>query len=252
MTKGSTYSSYNALRFFVLFVVGVCIFSCSKPDVPVPIPPPVTPPPSTQPTGIIDNYSIDDTLIKYNSATFGRWLVTGTNTVTNVTWGGNKVGLTGGLSTGTLTKDTLLVLHVNSGAQREQMVHVADIITSKLYNDGKFAQKTKTEVTSQGAFKDTTMAGTTNQEHVFFNLNGTTTIINLITPSPPNGGPFTIIDMGMPPTTTPVSAGTPAVFRWRNTDYTVVTLTAQLLVVTYQDYDTAGALVNWRDTYFYQ
>jgi hypothetical protein len=252
MTKGSTYSSYNALRFFALFVVAVCIFSCSKPDdIPTPTPPPVTPPASTQPTGVIDSYSIDDTLIKYNSASFGRWQVSGFNSLTTVTWGGNKVGYSGGISTGLLKKDTLLKLSVNSGAERSQMVHVADIITSKLYNDGKFAQKIKTEVFSQGVFTDTAMAGTTSEEHVFFNLDGSTTIINIITPSPPNGGPFTIVDIGMPPTTTPASPGTPNVFRWRNTDFTVVTLTTQQLVVKYQAYDTSGAWVDWRDTYSY-
>jgi hypothetical protein len=259
MIKGSTYSLVNALRFVVLFVVAAC-FACSKPNnEPTPTPPPVVPPPSTIPTGIIEKFNIDDTLIGYNKSTYGTWLVTGYNSLTRVKFGGNdNAGLTGPFPTGWLKKDSLFVLSVNSGAQRSQWVHVADTITTRLNNEGKGAYRIKREIpdTTPGQFIDTPMSACVASEAIFFNLDRSTTIIasNIACPSPPAGGPITIVDIGSLPDTsiTPNTPGTPTVFMWRNTMYTVVNLTSTSLIVTFKAYDKFGALVTWRDSFVYK
>jgi hypothetical protein len=258
MIKGSTYSLFNAMRLVVLFVVAVC-FSCSKPKPdPTPVLPPVPNPQSTKPSGEIDSYSIDDTLIGYNKSTFGRWFISGTNTLTKVKFGGHEnAGNTGGVSTGLLKKDSLFVLSVNSGALRSQMIHVADTITTRLNNEGKAAVRTKMEITDTGGvFIDTPMSVCTAHELLYFNLTRNIIIINtdISCPSPPAGGMFYIVDFGTLPdsSTIPVTPGTPTLFMWKNTLYTVVTLTSTSLVVTYKANDKTGTLVTWRDTFTYK
>jgi hypothetical protein len=244
MIKGSTYSFLNALRLPVLFSM-VILFACSKPkDEPVPVIPPPVPPQSTTPSGVIEYFTINDTLIGYNKSTDCKWLVTGTNSLTVVTLGGNKVTTTGPFPTGRLLRDSLFILAVNSGAQMQQMVRVADPVTTALYNDGKFAMKTKTEIADTNTakkWKDTVMLVGSKEEKIYFKLNGTSTIFANSTAPASDGGPVVV---------TVISQTPPPVFIWRMITYTIVSIDNQYMTLSYYLPNIAKEL---RDTYtFYQ
>lgn len=257
MIKGSTYSLHNALRFVVLFIVSVCfVMGCSKPpDDPIPQLPPLVIPPDTIPTGVIENFSIDDTLIGYNTSTFARWLVTGSNKLTAVTFAGYPVGISGPFSTGRLKRDSLFVLAVNNGQRRSQMVHVADSITTKLYNDGMQLEKTKTEwydtTTATKGWKDTSIAPENRHERLLFNLNGYISITNDSTNLQYSGGRLTVVDMGTQPSG-PSNPGSPTVVRFRNIEYTLINFTVQSILATYTLLNANGQPMLWRDTFTYK
>lgn len=252
MIKGFTYSLNNALRFVVLFIVCVSFFtSCSKPqDDPIPIVPPVVNPPSTVPSGVIDNFSIDDTLIGFNTSTFARWLVTGSNSLTTVTFGGNPVGVSGPYSTGRLKKDSLFVLLVNTGQKRSQMVHVADSITTKLNNGGMQMEKIKSEyyIDSTKSWKDTLIDPQTKGEKLLFKFNGYTTVVDSLNNS--SEVRFYVVDSGTQPGGS--NPGSPPVIRFRGVLYTIVNFTVQSIQVTYDYTNVNNVVMRWRDTFLYK
>lgn len=244
MIKEHTYSFIRALRYVVLFTMLACL-ACSKPDDPQPTPPTPPNPPVNIPTGVIEYFLVDTNLVGFNRATFAKWLVSGGNTLTRVTLSGDLVGLYGPRSTGLLKKDTVFTLAINNGVQATQKITVADSITTMLWNDGKYAQRTKSQVYSGTGYKDT--AVTLSMERIFFNLNKNTTVINIGSPSPPDGGPFTVTQGRQ--ANGPSMPYIPPTLTWRNTTFTIISLDTQLLVVTYQAPDSTGTMRSWKDTY---
>lgn len=249
MIKGATYSLSRTICVALFFIVAACVFvGCSKPDEqPTPVVPPPNPPPSTIPSGVIEYFTVDTNLVGYNRTTIAKWLVSGTNSLTRTTLSGDAVPNYGSRNTGLLTKDTVFTLAVNNGVQKTQKIFVADPVTTLLWNDTKVAIKTRSEIFVTGTgWKDTALS---NPDYrIFFGLNGRTTLITIGTPSPHDGGAFTTTPY-IPPN---VANNTPeqlATFTWSGVTYTIVSIDATLLVVTYKGPNRSGVIVDWRDTY---
>ena len=225
----------------------VVVISCSKPEEQiVPIVPvqPVT----TGPTGMIQTFTINDTLLPFNTGTVIKWLVNGTNNLTVVTMNGVKVATYGSMETGPVKLSAVFTLEVNSGKKAILTVKTADSITTLLWSKGKSARLVKKEV-----YIDSTAATANNwgwvdtsktitpfirDQRIFFGLNNTATLIqgtSNTNVSPGNGGKF-ITDPG-------------GLYIWQNTLYTIVSIDATYLVVTFFEALPFSPIRNTRNTY---
>lgn len=248
MTKGFTYSPDNGFRWVVPLLLLLFVVSCSKPDPVTPNPPPVNPPSPATPSGVIEYFRIKDTAIGFARTSVLTWLVSGTNTLTKVSIDGVYYSNSGGISTGILKKDSTFTLSVNNGAQAKVFIHVADSLITLFWNDGKYLMKEKSQVqdtTQASKWRDTTMVGNTGKEMVFFGLDSTSKVtippmatsdagMIIITPGKP-GNPST----GVPPTLT--------TFTWRGINYTLQSIDADNMIVTYKALDANNKLRDWRD-----
>jgi hypothetical protein len=127
----------SCAAFVVLAFYLVSIPSCTKPEDPQPIVVDTLPAPPSGPTGIIKDFSIQDSLIGHGRQTVIKWYVEGTNSLTEVRLNGEKVMFSGAMQSGPLSQNTVFTLTVNNNKQASKMVYVADSIATLLWNDGK-------------------------------------------------------------------------------------------------------------------
>lgn len=247
MTRVSTYSFCKVVSFPLLFIL--LFASCTKdPETPLSPFPPSTPPTST-PTGVIDNFEMVDSLVGYNYGTIAKWLVSGTNTYTTVTFNGIKVATTGTLATGPLKVTTKYTLAVNNGKQNEITVLVADSTTTYLWHGGKFFRKTKSELeTAAGVYTDTLIDPYIADQRIYFSLKGTSKIIqgtSNANVSQQDAGPYVV----------QVSTGAPGdlgSFTWRGIVYKILFIDSRFLKVEYIATHPTRGYAHYRDTYQFE
>lgn len=242
----------NRVLCAILVCMSVIFFACSKPDDPTPVVPlpPVSPPPSSTASGIIDTFYLNDTLLPNGKGTTAKWNVTGTNSLTIVTFNGVKVAFSGVLDTGPLQVTTTFTLAVNSGKQVTRTVHVADTLTTDLWNTSRNLKLTKTEyyVSLSGfsgpQWRDTTLSVSMSSQRMSFGLDGNIYIVQL---SPiytvANGGKYVV--------TLPSSPSSYGSYDWKGTTYIIGYLDSKTLQVTYILKQPNGTANTTRDTYVY-
>ncbi len=223
-------------------LVVALLWGCSKPDPVVPVIPPTPPPVTPSPTGYIQNFQITDTLVAFAYGSTLKWLVNGTNNYTVVTINGVKVGLYGVLDTGPLKANTKYTLSVNSGKDSSVSIKVADSLSTALWNGGKSLKISKAELFDpvKNVFDTTSIDPELLLQHIYFNFNGTTTIIRK------SGGLTSVTDAG--PFTT--SAGTR--FMWRGISYSIESLSDLKLVARFQELQSGGVVLTRRYTWTYE
>lgn len=227
-----------------LFMVA-CIACSKSEDIPIPIPPP-TPTP-TPPSGVIQSFTIDDTLVAYNASTTYKWLVTGTNNLTVVKLDGTKVASSGNFGTGPLQANTTYTLEVNNGKKATISVRVADTITSRLYNNGKRLKQIKNELNIRRpgdtaySWVDTTMTQTMTDSRTYFNLDNTSKIILVPLPFVYDSGKFSVI-MGVT---------IPAIV-WQGTIYTIEFLDSKSLILRFDGVQPNRTKLLTRSTYVFE
>lgn len=244
MRKGFTYFLLNGLRW-VLPLFLLAIVSCSKTVDPTPVVPPPTPTPQT-PSGVIDYFRMQDTLIGFNRTSNMSWLVSGTNSLTKVSIGGVYVGNAGAISTGVMKKDTVFTLSVNNGMEAKLKLRVADSILTLLWNDGKIAVREKTEtLDTANIWRDTVIATpVSGKDQIAFLLTGKTVVTN-------NTGSYDAGRVLITPGDNTVMPAIPTILIWRNTNYTLLSIDAQRFILTRRGPDIYGNVVDWRETYRY-
>jgi hypothetical protein len=239
-TNISRYSLGRILSIAACLFMVACI-ACSKAeDIPIPIPPP-TPAP-TPPSGVIQSFTVDDTLVAYNGSTSYKWLVTGTNSLTVVTLDGTPVKPYGVFGTGALHATTTYTLEINNGKKATVTITVADTLTSLLYNTGKRLKQTKYELLMGTRWADTTMSQTMIDSRTYFNIDNTSKII-LVGPQPfvYNSGKFTV-----------VQGVSTSAFTWQGSIYTVDFIDARSLVLTHDVRQPNGSKIFTRDTFVFE
>jgi hypothetical protein len=228
----------------------VVAMSCSKPEeesAPVVIP---VQPVSTGPTGVIQTFTINDSLVAFNTGSVIKWLVNGTNNLTEVKLNGVKIATYGSMETGPVKLSATFTLEVNSGKKAILTLKTADSITSLLWSKGKSARLIKKEVfidsvSVAGTSKpwgwiDTskTITSVLRDQRIFFGLNNTVTLIqgtSSTNVSPGNGGKFITDPSGL--------------YIWQNILYTIESIDATNLVVTYFATQPIGPILLTRNTY---
>jgi hypothetical protein len=242
-------------NFFEKGIKSVCAISllfvlsgCSKTVTPDPIVlPPTTTPPSA-PSGVIQSFTIADTLVPFNKGSYVSWLVTGTNTLTIVTYQGIKVANYGSLDTGPLKQNTTFTLSVNSGAKATVSIKVADSVSTALWNEGKGLILTKTEyygmlpTDTTTSWIDQAIDKQVADQYIHFNYNGSSNIVQLTGsqyPSPGDTGPFVVVNRQTQ-------------FIWRQVLYTIKYLDTKKLVVQFTEEKGSGAPTVWQYTYEFQ
>ena len=232
------------LSFALSFLV---LAGCSKTVPPDPVLPPTSTTPST-PSGIIQSFTIADTLVPFNTGSYVKWLVTGTNTLTVVTFNGVKVASYGALDTGPLTQKTSFTLAVNSGAKATVSIKVADSVSTYLWNDGKALKLTKTEYFGSTPedttvmWRDSAIDKRIADQLVYFTYTGGSSIVQQtgsMYPSPGNTGPFVVVNQSTQ-------------FIWRQVLYTINYLDTKKLIVLFTEQKGSGVMVQWRYTYEFQ
>lgn len=230
----------------------VIVVSCSKPEeetAPVVIP---VQPVSTAPTGVIQTFTINDTLVAFNTGTVVKWLVNGTNNLTVVNLDSVKVANYGSIETGPRKKNTVFTLEVNSGKKATVTLNVADTVTSLLWSKGKSARLIKKEVyidstpdpSKKWGWIDTSNTITAYQldQRLFFGLTNSVTSIqgtSNTNVSQGNAGKF-IVDIVY------------FSFIWQNVLYKIESIDATSLVVTYDGAQPIGPKLRTRNTYVIQ
>lgn len=126
----------------VLIMASFCVLSvasCTKPEAERPIRVDTLLPPPSAPTGVIQEFSVQDSLVGYMRQTVIKWYVTGTNDLTEVRLNGVKLkDFSGAQQTGPLTDPvSVFTLSINNNVQRSKTIRVADSMTTALWNDGK-------------------------------------------------------------------------------------------------------------------
>ncbi len=141
------------IAFVLAAFTGVFMVSCSKQEVEKPPRVDTIPLPPSAPTGKIEYFTVQDTLVGYRRQTTVKWYVTGTNSKTIVLLNGIPMkDFQGGLFSGPLTTTSVFTLSVNNGLQQTRTVKVADSITTFLWNEGKgwITNNTRTETDVMG------------------------------------------------------------------------------------------------------
>jgi hypothetical protein len=224
-------------------------FSCSKTEeemVPVPTP---APPIISGPTGVIQTFTLNDSLVAFNTGTVVKWLVNGTNTATLVNLNGVKVANYGSMETGPVKLSAVFTLEVNSGKKAILTLKTADSITSLLWSKGKSARLVKREVyiypnvdsSNKWGWRDTTKSivpQTLLDQRIFFGLNNYITLIqgtSNTNVSPGNGGKFITDPAGS--------------YIWQNILYKIESIDAVSLIVTYFTTQPIGPILRARNTY---
>lgn len=236
--------------FLMVCVLYTSMLACTKssdtvttPNIPNPNPP-VSPP-----TGEIQSFTLNDTLVAFEKGTVAKWLVNNTNNQTLVTFNGTKVGTYGVLETGPIKQNTTFTLAINNGQQASLLLKVADSVVTLLWNNGKRLKQTKSEalVTRVGQtnpiWVDTSFSDVATDQRIFFNLDGSTKIIQLnplLFPTPADPGRVI------------VSASARNRFTWQGVTYTIVTLDNLSLIVTFDAIQTNGSSLFSRNTYKFE
>lgn len=224
------------------------LFACSKGSDPAPTPVPI-PPVSTNPTGVISSFTVDDTLVAYKGSTILHWLVTSYNSYTIVTVNGIKVANYGSWDTGPLTAPTQYVLAINNGVKDSLKVTVADSLITSLWNTGKRLKITRREYwaiprgDSVKAWVDTSSVLTPQvlDQRLYIALTGSTNIIQMSSSYPSAGYSGKIIPQ----------AGDSS-FIWNSRIYTVDSLTDRVLLVHYNTPLVGNSTQLTRDRYLFE
>jgi len=232
----------------VLVILAVSLVSCSKGGGDIVIPTIPTPTPgNNSPTGDIQLFTITDTMVAFNYGSTIKWLINGTNNNTVVSINGVKVGIYGVLDTGPLKQNTKFTLSVNSGKEASITVKVFDSLSTALWNEGKRIRQTKTQMyivpngKTDAQWVDTTISAENAIRRIYFNFNGTTTILRM------SSGGTMVIDGGNFTTNIPASR-----FVWGGVTYTIESLTNLELVVRYVELQPNGTVITRRDYYVYE
>lgn len=233
--------------FFWRCFVAVSLLSCSKgnDDIVIPVPP-ATGPGNNTPTGTIQAFAISDSVVAFGYGATLKWLVNGSNSYTLVFINGVKVGIYGILDTGPLKQDTKFTLSLNNGQQASLTVKVFDSLSTALWNQGKGLKQTKTQLYLQGPangrWVDTTISDEDKLRRIYFNFNGTTTIIRT---GASTGLP--VIDGGKFTTDIPTSTLT-----WGGVIYRIESLTGIDLTLKYAELQSNGIYITRRNYYRYE
>ncbi|MES2371891.1 MAG: hypothetical protein V4557_04880 [Bacteroidota bacterium] len=195
--SSSVYTFFRMISTMVLIIAVTCT-SCSKDNPVDPIPTP-GPPPTSPPTGVISSFVITDSLMPfYTGGSMLKWLVTGTNGQTVVTINGVKVLFNGILDTGPLKQTTTFTLLVNNGKQASVVLHVADSVTTLLWNKDKRLKMIKKEFgyypigSADITYRDSTMTASEIDQRIYFHYSNTSKILLASNNVQYNGPVFTI------------------------------------------------------------
>lgn len=246
--KSRPYFTIDKITGILLLIVSGCGMGCTKqPDGYTPdVQPPITVSP---PTGEIQTFLLTDSLVAFNTGTTAKWLVTGTNLNSVITFNGVKVGNYGVLDTGPLKQTSTFTLAVNNGKKASLILKVADSVTTILWGKGRRLKQTKLEMFIVPAGKtdpvwvDTPMTARVADRRIYFNLDGSSNIIQSVSsrnvPPYPDAGPFV------------VNASQTA-FTWQSIVFNIDTLNNNKLVVTYDAHQANGTTVRTRNTYLFE
>ena len=233
------FSGVSILPFFI-----ICMLGCSKTPPPDSLPPQI-PPNVGVPTGVIKEFTVNDTLVPYNKGTIAKWNVTETNDKTVVTFNGIKVGIYGVFETGPLQQVSTFTLAVNNGIKQSKTVSVADSVTTMLWNEGKRLKQTKAETyidTGRGVeWVKATLTDKVAGERTYFYINGDCKIIQI-------SAAYT----GLPVIGKFQVNTTTKTFMWQSNLYTITLLDEQNLVVTFETKGFNNNKVLNRSTYNFE
>ena len=246
MTKKTGNTISKRLSIISVMIMIFFVTSCSKssdtPASPVPTPPPT----DYKPTGIIESFTLTDSLVPFGYGTIAKWLVTGTNNYTIVTFNGVKIATYGAMDTGPLNKNTVFTLSVNNGAQATASIKVADSISTLLWNGGKRLKQIKAEkyvpdTANVMHWVDTTIDLRIADQRIYFNYTGDSKIIQTSSNyvSMGDAGPVVI-------------NGSKNGFLWRGIQYTIINLDNKYLQVTYNQLQTDGKYILTRNNYQFE
>jgi hypothetical protein len=170
--------AYRYVVYCIAFVVLLCcalfVTSCTKPDEVKPIVVDTLPPPPSGPSGSIQEFSVQDTLVGHGMQTVIKWYVNGTNSLTEVRLNGEKVLFSGAMQSGPLTKNTVFTLSINNNKQSSQMIYVADSMATILWNEGRRWRTTDTRTMALKVIKGSLGQDSTIEvwENTFASFNG--------------------------------------------------------------------------------
>jgi hypothetical protein len=199
------------------------------------------------PSGVIQYFTLLDSLVPFNTGSTVKWLVSGNNAQTVITFNGVIVGINGVLDTGPLKKTTTFTLAINNGKQASVSLKVADSVTTLLWSGGKAWAQVRSEVKivpagqAQYAWVDTTKSIDSSilDQRIYFNYTGDSKIIQS-TPSkyvaPGDVGKF-VVNVAQ------------TQFTWRGVLFTIMTLDDKNLVVLFDALQPNGTRVSTRYTY---
>lgn len=247
MTCGFMHTYRKIAGFFLMLSMVTGMWSCTKsPDNFTPVvQPPVTVSP---PTGVIESFTLTDSLVAFNTGSTAKWLVTGTNLNSVITFNGVIVGNYGVLDTGPLKQTTVFTLAINNGKKVSVTLNVADSITTLLWNKGKRLRQTKYELylvpagQTDPVWIDTPMIARIADQRIYFNLDGTSRIYQSTAStyvSPPDAGRF-IVNPSL------------TAFTWLGSTYILGSLDSNVLITTYDVVLSNGRTVHARNTYAYE
>ena len=247
MTRSFIHTYNKTTAIALLFIIITGMWSCSKST--ENFTPAVQPPTTVNPpTGVIESFILTDTLVAFNTGSTAKWLVTGTNLNSVITFNGVIVGNYGVLDTGPLKQNSTFTLAVNNGKQASVSLKVADSITTLLWNKGKRLRQTKFELylvragQTDPLWVDTPMTARVIDQRIYFSLDGTSRIYQSnanANVSPPDAGRFIVN----------VMQGT---FTWLGNTYLIGSLDNNELKTSYDIVLSNGRTVRARNTYAYE
>lgn len=245
-TSGPYFAIDKITGILLFIILGSCMSCTKQPDG---YTPPVQPPSAVNPpTGEIQTFLLTDSLIAFNTGSTAKWLVTGTNLNSVITFNGVKVGNYGVLETGPLKQTSTFTLAINNGKQASVTLKVADSVTTLLWGKGRRLKQTKLEMYIVPAGKtdpvwvDTPMTARVADQRIYFSLNGSSKIIQSVSSSNvsyPDAGMFVV-------------NATQTAFTWQGMVFIIGTLDNNQLVVTYDAAQANATTVRARNTYLFE
>jgi hypothetical protein len=243
-------SILNKQVSWLVLIIVVAIVGCSKTDE-VPSTIVIPPTPVITPSGEIQYFTINDTLVPFKSRSIVKWLVVGTNSQTIVTYNGAKVLFKGDIDTEPIKKATTYTLEVNSGKKATVSIKAADSLATHMWNSGKRLKIKKKEVyiipllgITDAKWVDTTKIVTdqVKDQRIYFHFTESAKIIQLtpqLYPPAPASSRFY-----------PNSAQN--TFFWQGTTFTVDYLDDTMMVVLYDELQPNGKKLLTRITYLFE
>lgn len=238
---------FSWLPVLVVFVMLGCAKTTEVPPVIVAPPtPPITP------TGEIQYFTINDTLVPFETRTLVKWLVIGTNSATIVTYNGVKVLIKGDIDTEPIKKATTYSLEVNSGKKATVSIKAADSLATKMWNNGKRLKLKKKEMyiipllglLTDAKWVDTTKSVTPQvlDQRTYFHFTQTSRVIQLnpqLFPAPPTPGNF-------------IPNSDLKTFFWQGITFTVDYMDDSMMTILYDELQTNGKKILTRSTYLFE
>ncbi len=237
----------NWLPVLVVFVLLGCAKTTEVP--PVIVAPPT---PAITPSGEIQYFTINDTLVPFETRSLVKWLVVGTNSATIVTYNGVKVLVKGDIDSEPIKKATTYTLEVNSGKKATVSIKAADSLATKMWNNGKRLKLKKKEmyiIPLLGLIADARWVDTTKSvspqvldQRIYFHYTQTSRVIQL---NPQLFLPAITLGNFIPNSEMKT-------FFWQGITFTIDYMDDSMMTLLYDELQTNGKKIQTRITYLFE